>query len=273
MQPKVNLREDDGVVLEFDGLEPVSGFFEAAARQGGFVVSLPRELRMFGRTAFSVHDGAALRFEFEAEVIQVFPAGPGVYGTAFQLAGWSEAKQQELERRLRDAANPAIAEAAPDPDAAAAAADPDAGDPAATRPAADVPAVFAIREMNVTEKIRLATKASRGERQILVQDTSPQVLLALLANPRLDEEEILQITRSTHSSTAVLQQIASNQRWGASYEVQRTLVLNPKTPTPLAMKLLESLRTPDLSMLSKSGRAREPLRKAALRLFLKRTQR
>jgi hypothetical protein len=54
--------------------------------------------------------------------------------------------------------------------------------------------------------------------------------------------------------------------------VQRALVLSPKTPTPLVLKLLEGLRTPDLGALAKSGRVREPIRKAALRIYLKRGQ-
>ena len=40
-----------------------------------------------------------------------------------------------------------------------------------------------------------------------------------------------------------------------------------------ARLLLESLRTPDLGALAKSGAAREDLRRAALRAYLKRTQR
>src|SRR5262245_18014080 len=128
MQPRANLQPDESVVLEFDDLEPVRGFFEAAAQQGGFVVSLPRELKMFGRTAFAVSHAAGLRFEFQAEVIQVFPSGPGAFGTAFQLVGWGEAKQKELDRRLRTAARAASAEGGSDAEAA-----PDAG-----RPAADV---------------------------------------------------------------------------------------------------------------------------------------
>jgi hypothetical protein len=132
--------------------------------------------------------GQDLRFGFEAEVIQLFPAGPGAFGTAFQMVGWSDKQRQELDRRLQLAGR--LADAAPTP------------------PSADVPQIFAIREMNVTEKIRLATKASRTERQVLLQDTSPQVLIALLANPRIEDEEILQLVKSIHVSTAVLQQIA-----------------------------------------------------------------
>jgi hypothetical protein len=248
----VQPQEDGSLVLEFDQPDGIRAFFDAASSQGGFVLTLPRELKMFQTARLRVQLGAQdLRFGFEAEVIQLFPAGPGAVGTAFQLAGWTEKQRQELDRRLQLAGRTA---------------DSGAG------PGADVPTIFAIRDLNVTEKIRLATKASRTERQILLQDTSPQVLLALLANPRIEDEEILQLVKSIHVSTAVLQQIASNQRWSALYEVQRALVLSPRTPTPLVLKLLELLRTQDLGALAKSGRVREPIKKAALRLYLKRTQ-
>jgi hypothetical protein len=250
LQPKVTI-QDGAVVLEFQDLDSIRGFIDSALRQNGFVVSAPRELKMFQRLPFRAQQGEHFRFGFEVEVIQIFPEGPGAFGTALQIVGWTAQKEKDLERRLQEAARGRDA--------------PTAG--------GEVPAVFGIREMNVTEKMRLAMKASRLERQILAQDNSPQVLTALLANPRIETEEIVQIVKSPHASGGVLQQIASNQRWGAVSEIQRALVLNPKTPTPLVLRLLDSLSTPDLGALAKSGKVRENIRKAALRLYLKRTQR
>ena len=128
--------------------------------------------------------------------------------------------------------------------------------------------IFRIRSMNVSERIRLAAKASRTERQILLRDTSPQVLLSLLNNPRLDGEEVLQIVRSTHASGGVLQRIAEDRRWNQNAEVRASVVRNPKTPTPLAIRLLDTLRTPDLQVLARHSGARETLRRAALKIYL-----
>jgi len=125
-----------------------------------------------------------------------------------------------------------------------------------------------IKRMNVTQRMRLATRASRLERQILLRDNSPQVLMSLLANPRIDEQEVRDLVRSPHAASGVLQQVAKDRRWSSNYEVRLSLVRNPKTPTPLAQRLLHSLRQPDLQILAKSPNVREAIKGAALRLYL-----
>ena len=125
-----------------------------------------------------------------------------------------------------------------------------------------------IRRMNVSQRMRLASRAGRLERQILLRDNSPQVLMGLLANPRLDEQEVRDLVRSPHAASGVLQHVAKDRRWSANYEIRLSLVKNPKTPTPLAQRLLPTLRKPDLQTLAKSSNVRETIKSAALRLYL-----
>lgn len=125
-----------------------------------------------------------------------------------------------------------------------------------------------IRRLNVSEKMRLATRAGRLERQILLRDNSPQVLMGLLTNPRIDEQEVRDLVRSPHAASGVLQHVAKDRRWSTNYEIRLALVRNPKTPTPLAQRLLTTLRKPDLQTLAKSPNVREAIKGAALRLYL-----
>lgn len=125
-----------------------------------------------------------------------------------------------------------------------------------------------IKRMNVSQRMRLATRAGRLERQILLRDNSPQVLGSLLANPRLDETEVRDLVRSPHAASGVLQQVAKDRRWSSNYAVRLSLVRNPKTPTPLAQRLLSTLRKGDLQTLAKSPNVREAIKGAALRLYL-----
>ena len=125
-----------------------------------------------------------------------------------------------------------------------------------------------IRRLNVSQRMRLATRAGRLERQILLRDNSPQVLMSLLANPRIDEQEVRDLVRSPHAASGVLQHVAKDRRWSSNYEIRLSLVRNPKTPTPLAQRLLPSLRQPDLQILAKSPNVREAIKGAALRLYL-----
>jgi hypothetical protein len=243
VQPHATVRENH-IELEFSEQDQISSFFEAALGQNGFFLTLPHELKMFQAVELSV---PAVGFSFKAEVIQLFPAAPGSVGTALQLIGWDRKKQQELARSLST-----------EPSAAAGA-------------DSELPTIFQLRDMDVTQRIRLAMKAGRPERQLLVRDNSPQVLTALLANPRLEDEEVLQIVQSPYTSSGVVQQIASSQRWSSSYEIQLAVVRSPKTPLPLVLRLLESLRTKDLGVLAKSSAVRDNVKKAALRVYLKRS--
>ena len=127
--------------------------------------------------------------------------------------------------------------------------------------------------MKPPERFRLAVSAARVERQLLVRDTSPQVLLGLLSNPRIEESDVLEIVKSPYSSAGTMNRIADSRKWMANREIRLAIVRSPKTPSPAAIKLLPTLPTEDLRMLSKMGNAREVLRKAALGLYLQRTSR
>jgi hypothetical protein len=129
--------------------------------------------------------------------------------------------------------------------------------------------VFRIRQMNVSQKMQLASKATVGERQILLRDGSPQVLMGLLANPRIEDKEVLALAKSSSASSGVLQRIAKDRRWSTNYEIRVALVKNPQTPTPLAVRMLDTLRERELRVMAKGSAVREVIRAAALRKVIK----
>ena len=235
---------DGSLALEFESPEAVREFFLEAEKTLGFFLTLGEELAQF-----AVLEGAArapgLEFGFRAEVMQIFPADGG-HGTAFQLTGWGAAKKAELLRLVRTAGQ-----------------EPEANP-------SEVSPIFRIRQMNPMERFRLASKASRVERQILLRDNSPQVLMGLLNHPQIEIKEVLELLKSPFATGNIMQRVADNRRWMSNPELQLTVARSPKTPTPLAIKLLPLLSTKDLGVLSKNNNAREALRKAALRIYLKR---
>jgi hypothetical protein len=126
--------------------------------------------------------------------------------------------------------------------------------------------------MTPNQKSRLATRANKTERQILLRENSPQVLQALMLNPRVEAKEVLQVVKSTHSDAGLLKRIASDQRWNKNPEIRVSLVKNLRTPPEIAIRLVPSLRTSDLRFLGKmSSGVRETLRKAAFKEYLSRT--
>ncbi len=241
---------EDLVTLEFDAVPDVESFFTEVKEQTGFFLQLDQELKQYHKLTFTAVAPPRFEFSFEAEVLQVFP-GPNGTGTAFRLC-WQPGQSQELDRKLKGGttAEPGVAQ---------------------EDHAAVSSPLFKIKNMNRSLGFMLATKASRTERQILLRDTSPQVLLGLLAHPRLETKEVLELLKSTHATGAMMDRVAGNRKWMSNPEVQLAIVKSNKTSPPLAIKLLETLRVPDLRIMAKSSSVREQVRRAALRVYLKRT--
>jgi len=242
--------------LDFASEEALRSFAGDWLSKEGCLVRLSEPLKLWTQLTVELRQDGASHLAVEAKVVQVFGGGEAGFATALQA----------IETGPLEAFSPAAPEAeepAADrtPPATAAGAD---GEVQGSSP------VFRIRQMNISEKMRLATKASRSERQILLRDSSPQVLMGLLANPRIEDKEVLAVAKSSSPSSGVLQRIAKDRRWSTNYEIRLALVKNPQTPTPLAVRMLDTLRENDLRVMAKGSNVREVVRAAALRKIIKR---
>ena len=240
------------VTLAFDDVEAVRAFFEEARKQRGFVVPLGERPQPFAVHELEVTGQAGFELRFAARVVQIFEAG-GQLLVAYQLVDWAESRELELVRKLAAAAAE-ISEV-------------EEGEVRGTSP------IFRIKQLDPAQRMQLAIKADRAERQILCRDTSPQVLLGLLSNPRLEAEDVLAIVKSNHATAGLLQRVAKERRWMSNAEIRTAVVRNPKTPTPVAVQLLESLPMNELRAMAKMGSIREDVRRAAFRVLQKTTSR
>jgi hypothetical protein len=159
---------------------------------------------------------------------------------------------------------PAPAEEAGDPDAET------DGEPALAGETLGSSVVFDLQRLRPDQKVRLAGKANRLQRQILLRDRTPQVLLALLNNPWLENAEVLEMAKNPKVVGPVLQRLADDRRFGPNPQVQIALVRNPSTPWSVTMRLLPLVHTRELRELARSQQVREAVRKAALKLYLAR---
>lgn len=252
---RLTLRAEDGALdLAFADRGEAERFFENAEREQGFFLHLEHKLKQFQRLELKA-TAPDFRFVCQAEVIQLFP-GPSGHGTAMRLCDWDEGRRAALD----DALNPADGD--------------DAGGDGRERPGEGGQSpIFRIKKMNPSERFRLAMKASRVERQILLRDSSPQVLLGLLAHPRIEDREVIEILKSNYASAGLMQRVADNKKWMSNADIRLLVVRSPKTPAPIAIKHLPTLRTGELRMMAKGAGARETLRRAALKEYLKRTGR
>ena len=127
-----------------------------------------------------------------------------------------------------------------------------------------------VRQLSRMEKLLLAAKAEKSERAVLLQDKDPQILYALLKNPRISTEEVLRIARSTLLSSMAADLIAKTTLWVSNGEIRTALVQNARTPTSLAMKLLPTLPDPEIRQIAKSNAVSQALKQAALRIVINR---
>jgi hypothetical protein len=125
-----------------------------------------------------------------------------------------------------------------------------------------------VRQMHATEKFRLALKADRTTRAILLTDNDPRTLFFLCQNPHVSAEEILRICKDTRLLPSVVGYIVRNTQWIGREEIKHALVMNPKTPIPTALRLLPLLSRNNLRSLAKSQAVRQRIKQAALKLVI-----
>ncbi|MCX5885638.1 MAG: hypothetical protein NT096_06995 [Proteobacteria bacterium] len=109
-----------------------------------------------------------------------------------------------------------------------------------------------VMEMGVGEKIKLATIGNREARTLLLKDPNRLILSAVVNSPRMTEEDIIKICQSRNVSDEVLRLIAARKELTKNYKVKIGLVSNPKTPVPIALKLLSYISENDLRNISKN---------------------
>jgi hypothetical protein len=121
-------------------------------------------------------------------------------------------------------------------------------------------------KLDVGERSKQARMGDQETRMILIKDSSKQVSLAVLANPKLTLHEVEIISASRNVSEEVLREIAGNKDWIKSYSVMLALVNNPKTPVPMGLTFLPKLRTRDLRFVGKNKGVPEVIRMSAKRI-------
>lgn len=127
-----------------------------------------------------------------------------------------------------------------------------------------------ILKMTIPQKVRLAMLGNRESRNILIRDRHLVISMAVLRSPRATEEDVLSYSQQRSLATEVLKAIASNKIWMRKYPIKVAIVANPKTPLPVAIKLLDHLHDKDLLALSRSKQISSVLARAAYRVQAKR---
>jgi hypothetical protein len=122
-----------------------------------------------------------------------------------------------------------------------------------------------LRDMTPPQKILLAPKADRVTRALLVQESDPQILFALLKNPRLSIDEVVRVAKSSFLSFQATELILKTNPWFSNLDVRLALVHNPRTPLPFALRILQTLPDREVRLIAKGAATSMALKQAALR--------
>jgi hypothetical protein len=122
-----------------------------------------------------------------------------------------------------------------------------------------------VQKLKVGEKILLALRGSKEIRTLLLRDSSKEVIMTVLDNPKITESEIELLSKQKTTPDDILRKIAKKREWVKNYSILYGLVANPKTPISIAMSLLPRLRDKDLNLIEKNRNISEAVRAAVKR--------
>jgi len=124
-----------------------------------------------------------------------------------------------------------------------------------------------VMEMSVGEKIKLATTGNKEARNLLLKDPNRLILAAVINSPKMTEEEIIKVCQSRNISDEVLRLIAGRKELLKKYQVKLALATNPKTPVPIALKLLNYVSETDLNNIAKNKNISSVVTRGARKLL------
>ncbi len=175
-----------------------------------------------------------LEQRFSGRVVRFEPAGEaGEVRLAVELRPLDPEQQRALERmvaRVMEGLAPAPLEA--------------------LRPGAPPQEVrTALDAVPVPHRIALAARAGPREREFLRQDTHPAVLEALARNPNILLAEVRSLLAGVHLLPTTLEVLAADPRWSKDEEIRILIGAHPRTPLPLAERILAGLPAPALKRM------------------------
>jgi hypothetical protein len=129
-----------------------------------------------------------------------------------------------------------------------------------------------ILNMSISEKVRLATLGSRGDRDMLIKDGNRMIHMAAVTSPKNQLKDIVAWSGNKQLPDNVIVYIANNPKYRRNYTIILNLCNNPKTPVAEASRLMQQLHPKDLAALCKNRNVAGNLRRMAQGLKDQRTK-
>jgi hypothetical protein len=106
-----------------------------------------------------------------------------------------------------------------------------------------------VEELSLGEKIALARRAPRRVILSLIHSDDSKLLRSVLGNLTLIEQDAVGIAGASKTSGDVLAYLSAHPKWGVRRAVRQALIRNPRTPVPVALRLIGGLPRRDLQEL------------------------
>jgi len=135
-----------------------------------------------------------------------------------------------------------------------------------------VPLYARIGQMTTAQKIRVALVGDAAERLLLMRDSNRLVAGAAIRSPLIQDPEVVRASASRVVSEEVLKAISLNKDWVQNYQIKVNLVVNPRTPFPMAVRLVPYLREHELKTIAKSKNVSGPIAQAAKQQLNRKTR-
>jgi hypothetical protein len=126
-----------------------------------------------------------------------------------------------------------------------------------------------IANLPILDRMKLAMKGTREQRQVLIRDPNKIVSAAVLSSPKLTENEVESFARMANVAEDVLRTIGMNRSWTKNYSVIAALARNPKTPPAISLGLVGRLNERDIKGITTDRNVPEALRLAARKFLVK----
>lgn len=124
------------------------------------------------------------------------------------------------------------------------------------------------QNLGVSEKIKMALTGDKEWRSILIKDSNKLVSGSVMKNPRITDNEVLNIAKSTAMNDDIMRSICMNKEWVKVYPIRKALVENSKTPLPFALRFMSTLGEKDIAALGKSKSVSSVISTQAKRMLL-----
>jgi hypothetical protein len=109
-----------------------------------------------------------------------------------------------------------------------------------------------VPDLRLGDRVALAKIVTPPLVPLILADVDRRVVEGCLTNPRLREDDLVNAIRQEGVFPALLEAVTTSTRWSANYAVRLAVVLQPRTPLPIALAQVSGLVPRDLRRLAEA---------------------